>query len=59
MQTASNVERLSGFATPPSESAVYFYADRFVLNAILSELPGIAIAAVTVLYLASMFLSLL
>ncbi len=59
MNATSNVERFSGFYGPPMDGATHYYVDRFVLNAVLSELPGIAIAVVTACYLVSMFFSMM
>ena len=59
MQAAANVGKFSGLFEPPSGAANYHYMDRFVMNAMLSELPGIAVAIVTAFYLASTFISLM
>jgi len=58
MQASAGMERLSGFFGPPAETANHYYVDRLVINAFLSELPGVAFALVTVFYLASTFASL-
>ncbi len=59
MQAAANVQKFSGLFEPPNGEANYYYMDRFVMNAMLSELPGIAVAIVTVFYLASTFVALM
>ena len=63
MQATARLTRFSGIigqpAGPANQYAGHNYADRLVMNAFLSELPGIAFAVVTVFYLATTFASLL
>jgi hypothetical protein len=63
MQATARLERLSELlgqpAGPANHYADHYYIDRLVMNAFLSELPGIAFAMVTVFYLATTFASLL
>ncbi len=63
MQATARLERLSGLlgqpAGPANQYADHYYVDRFVMNAFLSELPGLAFAMVTVFYLATTFASLM
>ena len=63
MQAIGGLERLSGLlgqpAGPANQYADHYYVDRFVMNAFLSELPGLAFAVVTVFYIAATFASLL
>jgi hypothetical protein len=63
MQATARLERLSGLlgqpAGPANQYADHYYVDRFVMNAFLSELPGLAFAVVTAFYLATTFASLL
>ena len=63
MQATAGLERLSGLlgepAGPANQYASHYYVDRLVVNAFLSELPGLAFALVTVVYLATTFASLM
>jgi len=59
MQASARWDRLSGFFGPPAETANHYYVEPLVMNAFLSELPGVAFALVTVFYLASTFASLI
>ncbi|MFI5351849.1 MAG: hypothetical protein ACHQZS_02715 [Candidatus Binatales bacterium] len=62
MQASARLERFSGLlgqpAGPANHYADHYYIDRLVMNAFLSELPGIAFAVVTVFYLATTFAAL-
>lgn len=53
MQVTAKLDRLPRIGEIAAEPAPGGYSDRFVRNALLTEMPGLAIALITLFYLVS------